>query len=179
MGMSSAPLMRLDAYSRTLHMSHVMYLPEVSELPRACLAWLSLLRCTGLRTTVPRSGNCSSQDVPTLICLAFSCRHFFCLIQDLAGDFLSPFLTDFSYFQLRAHLYQARGILPADDNGLSNPFARVVFSTHCQTTRVRPLKLLPLSSWELGERKVSVPSLTCLRPHPLLPATSCMWLCER
>ncbi|XP_054254903.1 fer-1-like protein 4 [Indicator indicator] len=28
---------------------------------------------------------------------------------------------DFSYFQLRAHLYQARGILPADDNGLSDP----------------------------------------------------------
>ncbi|KFV91190.1 Fer-1-like 4, partial [Eurypyga helias] len=51
---------------------------------------------------------------------------------------------DFSYFQLRAHLYQARGILPADDNGLSDPFVRVVFSTHCQTTRVRPLELLPL-----------------------------------
>lgn len=75
-----------------------------------------------------------------------------------------PFLPDFSYFQLRAHLYQARGIFPADDNGLSDPFARVVFSTHCQTTRVRLLKLLPLSSWELRERKMTMPSLTCLRP---------------
>lgn len=44
--------------------------------------------------------------------------------------------SDFSYFQLRAHLYQARGILPADENGLSDPFARVVFSTQCQTTSV-------------------------------------------
>ncbi|NWR77857.1 FR1L4 protein, partial [Centropus unirufus] len=52
--------------------------------------------------------------------------------------------NDFSYFQLRAHLYQARGILPADDNGLSDPFARVVFSTHCQTTRVLEETLSPM-----------------------------------
>nr|XP_031543734.1 fer-1-like protein 4 isoform X2 [Vicugna pacos] len=45
---------------------------------------------------------------------------------------------DFSYFQLRAHLYQARGVLAADDSGLSDPFARVLISTQCQTTRVRP-----------------------------------------
>ncbi|NXC62960.1 FR1L4 protein, partial [Aleadryas rufinucha] len=51
---------------------------------------------------------------------------------------------DFSYFQLRAHLYQARGILPADDNGLSDPFARVVFSTHCHTTRMLEETLSPM-----------------------------------
>ncbi|XP_064888726.1 fer-1-like protein 4 isoform X4 [Columba livia] len=51
---------------------------------------------------------------------------------------------DFSYFQLRAHLYQARGILPADDNGLSDPFAKVVFSTHCQTSRVLEETLSPM-----------------------------------
>ncbi|XP_030359330.1 fer-1-like protein 4 [Strigops habroptila] len=51
---------------------------------------------------------------------------------------------DFSYFQLRAHLYQARGILPADDNGLSDPFARVVFSTYCQTTRILEETLSPM-----------------------------------
>nr|XP_009914816.1 PREDICTED: fer-1-like protein 4 isoform X7 [Haliaeetus albicilla] len=51
---------------------------------------------------------------------------------------------DFSYFQLRAHLYQAQGILPADDNGLSDPFARVVFSTHCQTTRMLEETLSPM-----------------------------------
>nr|XP_027328813.2 fer-1-like protein 4 [Anas platyrhynchos] len=51
---------------------------------------------------------------------------------------------DFSYFQLRAHLYQARGILPAGDNGLSDPFARVVFSTYCQTTRTVEETLSPM-----------------------------------
>ncbi|XP_067402968.1 fer-1-like protein 4 [Emydura macquarii macquarii] len=51
---------------------------------------------------------------------------------------------DFSYFQLRAHLYQARGILPGDDNGLSDPFARVVFSTQCQITRTLEETLSPL-----------------------------------
>ncbi|NXJ00294.1 FR1L4 protein, partial [Psophia crepitans] len=51
---------------------------------------------------------------------------------------------DFSYFQLRAHLYQARGILPAGDNGLSDPFVRVVFSTYCQTTRMLEETLSPM-----------------------------------
>ncbi|KFU83518.1 Fer-1-like 4, partial [Chaetura pelagica] len=51
---------------------------------------------------------------------------------------------DFSYFQLRAHLYQARGLLPADDNGLSDPFARVVFSTSCQATRMLEETLSPM-----------------------------------
>uniref|UniRef100_A0A663E1U9 C2 domain-containing protein n=1 Tax=Aquila chrysaetos chrysaetos TaxID=223781 RepID=A0A663E1U9_AQUCH len=60
------------------------------------------------------------------------------------GTSLLFFLPDFSYFQLRAHLYQARGILPADDNGLSDPFVRVVFSTHCQTTRMLEETLSPM-----------------------------------
>uniref|UniRef100_A0A670XRT4 C2 domain-containing protein n=1 Tax=Pseudonaja textilis TaxID=8673 RepID=A0A670XRT4_PSETE len=51
---------------------------------------------------------------------------------------------DFSYFQLRAHLYQARGILSADENGLSDPFARVVFSTQCQSTMVLEETLSPM-----------------------------------
>ncbi|XP_058541406.1 fer-1-like protein 4 [Neofelis nebulosa] len=51
---------------------------------------------------------------------------------------------DFSYFQLRAHLYQARGVLAADDSGLSDPFARVLISTQCQTTRVLEQTLSPL-----------------------------------
>ncbi|XP_061486315.1 fer-1-like protein 4 [Rhineura floridana] len=51
---------------------------------------------------------------------------------------------DFSYFQLRVHLYQARGILPADENGLSDPFAKVVFSTQCQTTSVLEETLSPM-----------------------------------
>ncbi|XP_030068852.1 fer-1-like protein 4 isoform X1 [Microcaecilia unicolor] len=51
---------------------------------------------------------------------------------------------DFCYFQLRAHLYQARGILPADDNGLSDPFAKVIFSTQCQTTKILEETLAPM-----------------------------------
>ncbi|XP_055458302.1 fer-1-like protein 4 [Psammomys obesus] len=51
---------------------------------------------------------------------------------------------DFSYFQLRAHLYQARGVLAADDSGLSDPFAHVLISTQCRTTRVLEQTLSPL-----------------------------------
>uniref|UniRef100_G1RH00 Fer-1 like family member 4 (pseudo n=1 Tax=Nomascus leucogenys TaxID=61853 RepID=G1RH00_NOMLE len=51
---------------------------------------------------------------------------------------------DFSYFQLRAHLYQAQSVLAADDSGLSDPFARVLISTQCQTTRVLEQTLSPL-----------------------------------
>ncbi|XP_039590653.1 fer-1-like protein 4 [Polypterus senegalus] len=50
---------------------------------------------------------------------------------------------DSRYFQLRAHVYQARGILAADDNGLSDPFAKAVFSTQCQTTRILEETLSP------------------------------------
>ncbi|XP_072371523.1 fer-1-like protein 4 [Scyliorhinus torazame] len=51
-----------------------------------------------------------------------------------------------SYFQLRAHLYQARGVLAADDTGLSDPFAKVVFSTQCQSTRYLEETLSPMWS---------------------------------
>ncbi|XP_023143218.3 fer-1-like protein 4 isoform X3 [Amphiprion ocellaris] len=50
---------------------------------------------------------------------------------------------DSRYFQLRCHLYQGRGLLAADDNGLSDPFAKVVFSTQCQVTRVLSDTLSP------------------------------------
>ncbi|KAJ8794264.1 hypothetical protein J1605_003221 [Eschrichtius robustus] len=52
-----------------------------------------------------------------------------------AGLPLSLDRDDFSYFQLRAHLYQAQGVLTAGDSGLSDLFARVLISTQCQTTR--------------------------------------------
>uniref|UniRef100_A0A671QI43 Otoferlin n=1 Tax=Sinocyclocheilus anshuiensis TaxID=1608454 RepID=A0A671QI43_9TELE len=35
-------------------------------------------------------------------------------------------------FQLRVHMYQARSLFAADSTGLSDPFARVFFSTHSQ-----------------------------------------------
>ncbi|XP_023271889.1 fer-1-like protein 4 [Seriola lalandi dorsalis] len=50
---------------------------------------------------------------------------------------------DSRYFQLRCHLYQGRGLMAADDNGLSDPFAKVLFSTQCQVTRVLSDTLSP------------------------------------
>ncbi|XP_040837053.1 fer-1-like protein 4 [Ochotona curzoniae] len=66
------------------------------------------------------------------------------LPEPTAGLPRSLYRDDFSYFQLRAHLYQARGVLAADDSGLSDPFARVLISTQCQTTQVLEQTLSPL-----------------------------------
>nr|XP_014346793.1 PREDICTED: fer-1-like protein 6 [Latimeria chalumnae] len=41
-----------------------------------------------------------------------------------------------SFFQMRVHVYQARGLLAADETGLSDPFARVTYSTYSQATKV-------------------------------------------
>ncbi|KAF3824842.1 hypothetical protein GH733_010176 [Mirounga leonina] len=57
---------------------------------------------------------------------------------------LEELVAGSSYFQLRAHLYQARGVLAADDSRLSDPFARVLISTQCQTTWVLEQTLSPL-----------------------------------
>nr|XP_004661410.2 fer-1-like protein 6 [Jaculus jaculus] len=46
-------------------------------------------------------------------------------------------------FQLRAHMYQARGLIAADSSGLSDPFAKVTFLSHCQTTKVISQTLSP------------------------------------
>ncbi|EDM16216.1 rCG59426 [Rattus norvegicus] len=46
-------------------------------------------------------------------------------------------------FQLRAHMYQARGLIAADSNGLSDPFAKVTFLSQCQTTKVISQTLSP------------------------------------
>uniref|UniRef100_A0A672F388 Fer-1 like family member 4 n=1 Tax=Salarias fasciatus TaxID=181472 RepID=A0A672F388_SALFA len=57
------------------------------------------------------------------------------VISGLPEEFTPVFEED-RYFQLRCHLYQGRGLLAADDDGLSDPFAKVIFSTQCQRTRV-------------------------------------------
>uniref|UniRef100_A0A671NAR6 Otoferlin n=1 Tax=Sinocyclocheilus anshuiensis TaxID=1608454 RepID=A0A671NAR6_9TELE len=49
-------------------------------------------------------------------------------------------------FQLRAHMYQARSLFAADSSGLSDPFARVFFSTHSQVTEVLNETLCP--TWD-------------------------------
>lgn len=150
-GVRSAPGQRPDGAAplQMLTADHGMYhvsCPSrgVSEGHWAGLAWPHFLRCAGLlRSTVDilRSSNHSLHDAPTPTWLVLFFMRVLASgkLDRVTGTSLLLFLPDFSYFQLRAHLYQARGILPADDNGLSDPFARVVFSTHCQTTRVRPL----------------------------------------
>ncbi|XP_034144965.1 fer-1-like protein 6 isoform X2 [Esox lucius] len=46
-------------------------------------------------------------------------------------------------FQMRAHMYQARGLIAADSTGLSDPFARVTFLTHSQNTAIINQTLTP------------------------------------
>ncbi|XP_028250241.1 fer-1-like protein 6 [Parambassis ranga] len=46
-------------------------------------------------------------------------------------------------FQLRCHMYQARGLIAADNTGLSDPFARVTFLSHSQTTIIISQTLSP------------------------------------
>ncbi|KAF4084233.1 hypothetical protein AMELA_G00126220 [Ameiurus melas] len=49
-------------------------------------------------------------------------------------------------FQLRIHMYQARSLFAADSTGLSDPFARVFFSTHSQVTEIVNETLCP--TWD-------------------------------
>ncbi|KAJ8383948.1 hypothetical protein AAFF_G00213170 [Aldrovandia affinis] len=46
-------------------------------------------------------------------------------------------------FQLRAHMYQARGLIAADSSGLSDPFAKVSFLSQSQTTAIINQTLTP------------------------------------
>ncbi|KAM9346796.1 fer-1-like protein 6 [Symphorus nematophorus] len=46
-------------------------------------------------------------------------------------------------FQLRCHMYQARGLIAADNSGLSDPFARVTYLSHSQTTNIISQTLSP------------------------------------
>ncbi|XP_075881234.1 fer-1-like protein 4 isoform X2 [Nelusetta ayraudi] len=50
---------------------------------------------------------------------------------------------DSKYFQLRCHLYQGRGLMATEDNGLSSPFAKVLFATQCQVSKVLADTLSP------------------------------------
>ncbi|KAM9850875.1 fer-1-like protein 6 isoform 2-T2 [Aulostomus maculatus] len=51
--------------------------------------------------------------------------------------------TEQHQFQLRCHMYQARGLIAADNSGLSDPFARVTHLSHSQTTNVISQTLSP------------------------------------
>uniref|UniRef100_A0A3Q3JTY7 C2 domain-containing protein n=1 Tax=Monopterus albus TaxID=43700 RepID=A0A3Q3JTY7_MONAL len=51
--------------------------------------------------------------------------------------------TEQHQFQLRCHMYQARGLIAADASGLSDPFARVTYLSHSQTTNIISQTLSP------------------------------------
>jgi len=54
--------------------------------------------------------------------------------------------VEWQTFQLRAHMYQARGLIGSDESGLSDPFARVVFVDQSQCTQVIEETLSP--TWD-------------------------------
>ncbi|XP_034417851.1 fer-1-like protein 6 isoform X2 [Cyclopterus lumpus] len=71
-------------------------------------------------------------------------------------------------FQLRCHMYQARGLIAADTTGLSDPFARVTCLSHSQTTNVISQTLSP--TWNqclLMDRLVLGGDLQNLQQEPL------------
>lgn len=82
--------------------------------------------------------------------------------------------TDRHVFQLRAHMYQARGLIAADSNGLSDPFAKVTFLSHCQTTKVtRGAHLLSPRSPQPSHSRTPGKKKTGARCKYL-----CLWVCR-
>ncbi|XP_062862723.1 fer-1-like protein 6 [Trichomycterus rosablanca] len=59
-------------------------------------------------------------------------------------------------FQLRSHMYQARGLIAADNTGLSDPFARVSFLSNSQVTAIINQTLTPTWNQMLILNKVSL-----------------------
>uniref|UniRef100_A0A8K9UN59 Fer-1 like family member 6 n=1 Tax=Oncorhynchus mykiss TaxID=8022 RepID=A0A8K9UN59_ONCMY len=82
-----------------------------------------------------------------------SCRDSSHVLDNLPGGFepkggrgnnnLFLFPPDEHKFQMRAHMYQARGLIAADSTGLSDPFARVTFLTQSHTTAIINQTLTP------------------------------------
>lgn len=63
-------------------------------------------------------------------------------------------------------MYQARSLFAADSTGLSDPFARVFFSTQSQVTEVSALDLILFPTFPASVRYV-------LFPSQVLPETLC------
>ncbi|XP_074941861.1 fer-1-like protein 6 [Phalacrocorax aristotelis] len=76
----------------------------------------------GYETKILSNTSSGHTMVPSSACLLYKTPHF---------------------FQLRAHMYQARGLIAADSTGLSDPFAKVTFTSHCQTTKIISQTLSP------------------------------------
>ncbi|XP_054023348.1 fer-1-like protein 6 [Dryobates pubescens] len=76
----------------------------------------------GYETELPPNTSSGHSVVPSSACLLYKTPHL---------------------FQLRAHMYQARGLIAADSSGLSDPFAKVTFTSRCQTTKIISQTLSP------------------------------------
>ncbi|XP_051998242.1 fer-1-like protein 6 isoform X2 [Xyrauchen texanus] len=59
-------------------------------------------------------------------------------------------------FQLRAHMYQARGLIAADNTGLSDPFAWVSFLSNSQSTGIIKQTLTPTWNQMLQFKNISL-----------------------
>ncbi|KAK3543542.1 hypothetical protein QTP70_023874, partial [Hemibagrus guttatus] len=68
----------------------------------------------------------------------------------------SLFYKEHHKFQLRSHMYQARGLIAADNTGLSDPFARVSFLSNTQCTAIINQTLTPTWNQMLILNKVSL-----------------------
>ncbi|XP_055072011.2 fer-1-like protein 6 [Misgurnus anguillicaudatus] len=64
--------------------------------------------------------------------------------------------TEHHRFQMRAHMYQARGLIAADNTGLSDPFARVTFLSNTQNTNIINQTLTPTWNQMLLIKNVSL-----------------------
>ncbi|NWX26167.1 OTOF protein, partial [Notiomystis cincta] len=76
----------------------------------------------GYEIELPSNTNSGHSVVPSPACLLYKTPHL---------------------FQMRAHMYQARGLIAADSTGLSDPFAKVTFTSRCQTTKIISQTLSP------------------------------------
>ncbi|CDQ59600.1 unnamed protein product [Oncorhynchus mykiss] len=88
------------------------------------------------------SGNFDSESKCIFLKFKF-CAH---IVISLINAYESSSSTVKQIFQLRVHMYQARSLFAADSSGLSDPFARVFFSTHSQVTEVLNETLCP--TWD-------------------------------
>ena len=89
-----------------------------------------------------------------------TCDSFYINIQWCLVNYILIYIFGFQFFQVRAHMYQARSLIGSDASGLSDPFARVIIGEYCKTTqvnlrwelcilcwcKVRPLHFLPLKT---------------------------------
>lgn len=87
---------------------------------------------------LPPSHSCAPGSCPVCRCAAHITALTLTRAVPPSANACPPcgFSTARHIFQLRAHMYQARGLIAADSNGLSDPFAKVTFLSQCQTTKV-------------------------------------------